>query len=59
MASLVNLGLSETLGVFAFDVWAIDEEAIAFYQKHGFIGLLDAPLHLYLPMKTVEATFAP
>ena len=49
--------LSEKLGAFAVDVWAIDDDAKAFYQKYGFIALEDAPLHMYLPMKTVETLF--
>ena len=49
---------SEKLGVYAIDLWAIDDEARAFYEKYGFISLEDAPLHLYLPLKTVEAMFA-
>jgi ribosomal protein S18 acetylase RimI-like enzyme len=52
------LELSEKLGAFAVDVWALDEEACRFYQKYGFISLEDAPFHLYLPMKTIEAHFA-
>jgi GNAT superfamily N-acetyltransferase len=48
------LELSETLGAFAVDVWAIDDEARAFYLKYGFVALEDDPLHLYVPMKTVE-----
>jgi hypothetical protein len=51
------LGVSEELGVFAVDVWAMDEQALPFYLKYGFIPLEDAPLHLYLPMKTVEKMF--
>jgi len=41
------------------DVRAIDEEARAFYEKYGFVPLKDNPLHLYLPMKTVQAMFDP
>jgi GNAT superfamily N-acetyltransferase len=52
------LELSEKLGACAVDVWAIDEEACRFYQKYGFLPLEDAPFHLYLPMKTIEALFA-
>src|SRR5947207_7435018 len=52
------LDLSEKLGAHAVDVWAIDDEAAVFYQKYGFIPLLDDPLHLYLPMKTIEDLFA-
>ena len=49
--------VSETLGAFAVDVWAMDDEARAFYEKYGFATLEDNPSHLYLPMKTVEAMF--
>ena len=52
------LTVSETLGAFAVDVWAIDDEARAFYQKYGFAPLEDNPSHLYLPMKTVAAMFS-
>lgn len=51
------LTVSETLGAFAVDVWAIDDEARAFYEKYGFAPLEDSSSHLYLPMKTVEAMF--
>jgi GNAT superfamily N-acetyltransferase len=53
------LDLSKQLGAFAVDVWAIDDAARAFYLKYGFLPLEDAPLHLYLPMATVEKMFAP
>ena len=52
------LEVSRKLGVFAIDVWAMHDGARRFYLKYGFIPLEDAPLHLYLPMKTVEAMFA-
>jgi GNAT superfamily N-acetyltransferase len=51
------LELSEKLGAFAVDVWAIDDGARAFYEKYGFLPLADNSLHLYLPMKTVAAMF--
>jgi GNAT superfamily N-acetyltransferase len=51
------LDVSEKIGAFAIDVRAIDDEARAFYVKYGFLPLEDDPLHLYLPMKTVEAMF--
>jgi GNAT superfamily N-acetyltransferase len=53
------LQVSEQLGVFAVDLWALDDEAAAFYLKYGFLPLQDAPHHLFLPMKTVEAMFTP
>lgn len=52
------LDLSLKLGAFGVDLWAIDDDARTFYQKYGFVVLQDAPLHLFLPMKTVEAMFA-
>jgi GNAT superfamily N-acetyltransferase len=51
------LEVSQGLGVFAVDVWAMDEQALPFYLKYGFIPLQDAPLHLYLPIGTVETMF--
>jgi len=51
------LTASDTLGAFAVDVWALDEEARAFYEKYGFVPLNDNPFHLYLPMKTIEVMF--
>ena len=53
-----SLTLAEKLGAFAADLWAIDEEARNFYRKYGFLPLQDNPLHLYLPMKTIETMFA-
>jgi ribosomal protein S18 acetylase RimI-like enzyme len=53
------LQASADLGIFAVDVWATDEQARAFYLKYGFLTLQDAPLHLYLPLGTVEKMFAP
>jgi GNAT superfamily N-acetyltransferase len=52
------LAASEDLAVFAVDVYAKDEESRRFYEKYGFIPLLDNPLHLYLPIKTVRGMFA-
>lgn len=52
------LEVSARLGLFAVDVWAIDDEARTFYATHGFRPLEDAPLHLYLPIQTIEQMFA-
>ena len=49
-----SLSLSATLGVHAVEVDALDDAAAAFYWKYGFKPLLDDPLHLYLPLATVE-----
>jgi GNAT superfamily N-acetyltransferase len=48
------LDLSSALGVHAVEVDALDDIAAAFYRRYGFTPLLDDPLHLYLPMATVE-----
>jgi GNAT superfamily N-acetyltransferase len=47
--------LAAHAGVHAVEVDALHEKAKAFYQKFGFVALFDDPLHLYLPMKTIEA----
>jgi GNAT superfamily N-acetyltransferase len=46
--------MAEVLGVHAVEVDAIDQQAEMFYRKHGFIPLLDNPLHLYLPIATIR-----
>jgi GNAT superfamily N-acetyltransferase len=51
------LSLADQLGVHAVEVDAIDKPARAFYERHGFVALLDDPLHLYLPMATIEEAF--
>jgi ribosomal protein S18 acetylase RimI-like enzyme len=50
---------AKIMGVFGVDVWAIDEQASAFYQKYGFTSLADDPHHLLLATKTIEATTNP
>ena len=47
--------LSKSLGVFAVEVLAADEQAAAFYGKYGFTPLLDNARHMYLPIRTIEA----
>ena len=49
-----SLDLSISLGVHAVEVVAINDAAAAFYGKYGFVPLLDEPLHLYLPIATIE-----
>jgi GNAT superfamily N-acetyltransferase len=50
------LNLSSKVGIHAVAVTAIDDGAAKFYRKYGFIPLLDDPLHLYLPIATIEDT---
>jgi GNAT superfamily N-acetyltransferase len=45
--------LSGKLGVHAVEVEALDESARQFYEKYGFTPLLDNPLHLFLPVKSI------
>jgi GNAT superfamily N-acetyltransferase len=53
------LDLSYQLRIHAVEVDAIDPQAKAFYEKYGFVSLHDNPLHLYLPMATIEDAFKP
>jgi GNAT superfamily N-acetyltransferase len=45
---------SEDLGVFAVEVYALDDEARQFYLKYDFKALVDDERHLYLTMKKVK-----
>lgn len=47
------------IGMRAVEVDAIDEAAKRFYEKHGFVPLLDDPNHLFLPMRVVRALKLP
>ena len=53
------LEVSQSLGVYAVEVDALDQNAKSFYEKYGFAPLPDQELHLYLPMTTIEKTFSP
>jgi predicted N-acetyltransferase YhbS len=51
------LDLSERLGIYAVMVEAVDNSASGFYRKYGFVPLLEHPLRLYLPIRTIEVAF--
>lgn len=46
--------IAEQMGIFAVEVYALNESARKFYLKYGFTELLDDTLHLYLPVKTIQ-----
>jgi ribosomal protein S18 acetylase RimI-like enzyme len=47
--------LADEIGIRAIEVDAINDAANRFYQKHGFVALLDDPNHLFLPIRVVRA----
>ena len=47
------LELSREVGTCIILVDAIDESAKRFYEKYGFVSLIDLPLSLVLPMETI------
>ncbi len=47
--------LSREVGTCIILVDAIDENAKRFYEKYGFVSLIDLPLSLVLPMETIVA----
>lgn len=55
MDALLNAQqVSKKTGVFAVVVEAINQVALKFYQKFGFIQLQDHDNKLFLPMKTID-----
>lgn len=50
--------ISGTIGAFAVVVDPIDDRAIQFYLKYGFIQLPDSG-KMFLPMKTIQQLFQP
>ena len=53
------LELGTTIGIHAVTVDAIDDSAKLFYERFGFLSLLDGPFHLYLPVASIEDGFPP
>jgi GNAT superfamily N-acetyltransferase len=54
-----SLDLSETLGIHAVVVDALDAEAKAFYERFGFSPLTDDAMRLFLPLSTIQAAAQP
>ena len=46
---------SRQIGIYAVDVFALNDNAHNFYRKHGFVELQDERFHLFLPIKDVLA----
>lgn len=49
-----SLHLADRLGIHAVEVHALDEDARSFYERYGFVPLLDHPFHLYLPIAVLR-----
>lgn len=43
---------------FAVVVDAINDKAVNFYKKYGFVEFRDEPMRLFIPMSTVDDLFA-
>ncbi len=52
-----SASLADKLGIHAVEVDAIDQQAKSFYEKYGFVPLLDDELHLFLPTATIQDVF--
>ncbi len=50
-----SLGLADKLGIHAVEVDAIDQQAKSFYERYGFVPLLDHAFHLFLPVTAIQA----
>jgi GNAT superfamily N-acetyltransferase len=48
------LSLADNLGIHAVEVDGIDQQAKSFYEKYGFVPLIDSELHLFLPVSTIR-----
>ena len=47
---------AQEVGIRAIEVDAKNERARAFYERYGFVPLLDDERHLYLTIKTLSKT---
>lgn|SRR5690606_33310726 len=46
----------ESVGVLLFEVDALDEEALRFCRRYGFVSATSDPMKLFLPMDTVRGS---
>lgn len=46
--------ISDSLGIYAVEVYALTEETREFYLKFGFVELTDERLHLYISVKKIR-----
>jgi GNAT superfamily N-acetyltransferase len=51
------LSVSTSVGLYAIIVDAINEKAMSFYVKYGFIAFTERPQTLFLPLSTVAHAF--
>lgn len=49
-----TLRVSAEVSAFALEVYALDEEAISFYESYGFKSLCDDRKHMYISLKTLR-----
>lgn len=49
-----TMHISEQLGIYAVEVYALHDAARSFYLKYGFASLLDDQRHLYLTTKAIR-----
>jgi ribosomal protein S18 acetylase RimI-like enzyme len=49
--------ISEQLGIYAVEVYALNDPAKKFYLRFGFSELADDRFHLYLSIKTIRKLF--
>jgi ribosomal protein S18 acetylase RimI-like enzyme len=55
LADAIDRATRSEIAAYALMVNAKNEEALAFYQHHGFNTLPDSPLTLFLPLATVSS----
>lgn len=53
-----SLIVADQIGIYAVEVYALDETAREFYLKYGFSELFDNSFHLYLSIKEIKKLFA-
>ncbi len=46
--------VADELGIYAVELYALNENAKRFYLKYGFVELRDDEKHLYLPIATLK-----
>jgi len=54
-AADIAIAASGTMGVYALQLVAVDQEAYDFYLKRGFLPLKGGTRYLYIPLQTLQS----
>lgn len=59
LADALKRAIDSPIAAYAMFVEAKDDASVAFYSHHGFIGMIDSAMKLFLPLETAKRILKP